>query len=232
MASKALVRASHAYPALCKLTVGIIPVLPILVMRPRRQIDASPRALIVFEGTFEVLIQHGADPNQEFRGTTPWIYYLSEMCIHTLFEFPPPRRYTAQSSGFDVFLRYNGDLEATCKFLICGWDPKAWRNTWDEMYTEPVHDKVLKPFVATGFLLRGNPKVSLPVSFSAQSILGLLQRISSACGSDLIPCEDHDDSQRPEEVLQALLAQIRQEAEQDGELGWKTLRAIFLTTAT
>jgi hypothetical protein len=67
-----------------------------------------------FEGTFELLVRHGADPNQNFVDTTPWAIRLSLVFAAACTN--PEYLCRDSTLSLNVFLRHKVNLDVTGTF--------------------------------------------------------------------------------------------------------------------
>jgi hypothetical protein len=213
VATEALARLSHVYPDLLKYTKGSISPLMILFLSADNLTQYERRVRTLdFEESFEILVRHGADPNQKWANTTPWISCLSRAFWRVCFlhDFRPqdlPNRSRRKTLPIEVFFRHKVDLDAMCNFSLVY--QKVWRRVgmWPQWDYQGYHSL----WSPRSYLKEENCAIMTSASFSARSIIGCLRRRGMSFDWSSI-CEDYGNSPHPEDVVQSIEKEIMHQA--------------------
>ena len=65
----------------------------------------------------EILLEHGADPNEPFEGTTPWMCYLENALHHFLYDPQEPTYALMRDEILHLLVQYGANIHATWNWL-------------------------------------------------------------------------------------------------------------------
>ena len=108
----------------------------------------------------EILLEHGADPNEPFEGTTPWMCYLENALHHSLSDHQEPTFVLTRDEILHLLVQYGANIHAT-------WN---WLGYCSDERTGKV-DRVIPSF-ADYIYRKGRPQVAtVSLQLSAAAVL-------------------------------------------------------------